>query len=74
MFYNIVVVIYGLKFFINIKTGKPMKTSLYKNKFFNLPFFILTLTIVSISEASEIEDVIVTAEKEVKVFKIFHNP
>lgn len=63
MFYNIVVVIYGLKFFINIKTGKPMKTSLYKNKFFNLPFFILTLTIVSISEASEIEDVIVTAEK-----------
>ena len=73
MFLYIVVIRYGLEFFINFKTGKPMKTSLNSKKFFNLAFFTLCLSFMSITEASVIEDVIVTAEKEVKAFKIFHN-
>ena len=63
MFLYIVVIRYGLEFFINFKTGKPMKTSLNSKKFFNLAFFILCLSFISITEASVIEDVIVTAEK-----------
>ena len=63
MFLYIVVIRYGLEFFINFKTGKPMKTSLNSKKFFNLAFFTLCLSFMSITEASVIEDVIVTAEK-----------
>ena len=63
MFLYIVVIRYGLEFFINFKMGKPMKTSLNSKKFFNLAFFSFCLTFMSITEASVIEDVIVTAEK-----------
>ena len=40
-----------------------MKTSLNSKKFFNLAFFTLCLSFMSTTEASVIEDVIVTAEK-----------
>ena len=47
----------------NFIMGKPMKTSLYIEKFFISSILFLTLFLVPYTKASVIEDVIVTAEK-----------
>jgi len=64
MIIDIAVIKSRLRIFITILfTGKPMKTSLYIEKFFISSIFSITFCLSSLAQASVIEDVIVTAEK-----------